>query len=87
MNVINEPELAENESGTKIKKESARTADREMPGLSSPGPVSLPWYMENGVIRPTQAEGPRKRKKRKQELFPDEAPGEDRIASNEWKRV
>ena len=83
----NEPELAvdstENETGTKITKGSAKIVDEKRPGLSSPVAASLPWYMENGVIRPTQPEGPRKRKKRKQELFPDEAPGEDRIICKE----
>ena len=48
---------------------------------SVPVPSPLAWYMERGVIRPSQPEGPKRRGKRKLALFPEEAPGEDRIAS------
>ena len=76
-------DITVNETATKHTKESAKNVDKKTTGLSSPVLASLPWFMENGVIRPTQPEGPRKRKKRKEELFPDEAPGEDRIISKE----
>ena len=48
--------------------------------LSAFFPSALPWYMERGVIRPVELKGPQERK---HSLFPEEAPGEDRIASKQ----
>ena len=58
-------------------KESANS-DESKPELSSSVVSALPWYMESGLVRPSQ---PQAGNKRKLLLFPDEAPGEDRIAS------
>ena len=50
-------------------------ADMKKVGYSASFPAALPWYMERGVIRPVEG--------RRQALFPEEALGEDRIASKQ----
>jgi hypothetical protein len=81
VNVINQHVLAdyvtENKTETKQSNESVNVEKRELSALF---PSALPWYMERGDIRPVEVEGPQERKLA---LFPEEAPGEDRIASKQ----
>ena len=61
--------------------ESAKVDKEKKPKLPSLVSISLPWYMEGGLVMPKQSVTTRNEKERKLALFPDEAPGEDRIAS------
>ena len=77
-----EIEAADSENKTVLAeiteiKESANS-DESKPELSSSVVSALPWYMESGLVRPSQ---PQAGGKRKLSLFPDETSGEDRIAS------
>ena len=83
--MINQEELVNDaiKNKTVIKDsstESAKGKEESRLELSSTVSPSLPWYMEGGLIRPGYSEATNE-KERKMALFPDEAPGEDRIAS------
>ena len=85
VNVINQAEWVKTaiKNKTVIKDSSTERAKGQeaKPELPSSVSTSLPWYMEGGLIRPGQSEATSNEKERKLALFPDEAPGEDRIAS------
>ena len=76
VNLINQHEQAnevtENKTVIKQSNESNAVKNHE---LSASFPSALPWYMERGLVRPVE--------ERKHALFPEEAPGEDRIASKD----
>ena len=79
VNVINQDKLADDVTENKtVLKLSNESADVKKQVLPASFPSALPWYMERGVIRPVELEGPQERK---HPLFPEDAPGEDRIAS------
>ena len=90
VNVINQEELVKDaiKNKTVIKESSTEAKGKEeaKPELSSLVSPSLPWYMEGGLIRPGHSESTSNEKERKLALFPDEAPGEDRIASKNLVR-
>ena len=81
VNVINQDKLAEDVTENKtVIKQSNESVDGRKQELSASFPSALPWYMERGVSRPVELKGPQERK---HSLFPEEAPGEDRIASKQ----
>ena len=91
VNIINQEELVKNtlKNNTVITYSSAESdkGDKESkPELTSSVSPSLPWYMEGGLMRPRHSEATRNKKERNLALFPDEAPGEDRIASKNLDR-
>jgi hypothetical protein len=81
VNVINQHEQADDVQENKtVITQSNVSANVKKQKLSMSFLSALPWYMERGVIRPTELEGPQGMK---HALFPEEAPGEDRIASKD----
>ena len=79
VNVINQHEQADNVPENKtVITQSNVSANVKKQKLDMSFLSALPWYMERGVIRPIELEGPQERK---HPLFPEDALGEDRIAS------